>query len=193
MLKLIDNTLATRVRLSAEQNIKFTEALNHHFALLESYFQSHRIRNHSEKTIQRERAFLMAWFEEHGSKTRPLYTWEAMTPQIGRERVVEYAKALKESQLTSDTVRSYLGILRNYFSFVLEHPFVKNVSGFIRIHSLYGTIDQPISEYDMPVHVYDDERKGTPFDPERLYEFYAIIRKHYLDKACQAKAIAARK
>ena len=151
------------------------EALDQHLALLESYFQSHRIRNHSETTIRRERAFLMGWFEEHGTGSRPLYTWEAMAPRYGRERVVEYGRALQQSDLTSDTVRSYLGILRNYFAFILEHPFIKKASGFMRIQELYGSIDQPISEYDMPTHVYDGERKGVPFDPARLYEFYSYL------------------
>lgn len=191
MLKVVghsSSTAETPPYLRAE----FTEAFGHHIALIESYLQSHRIRNHSERTIQKESAFLKSWFEEFGSVARPLYTWEAMAPRTGRERIVQYGQALLEGQLSSDTIRSYLGILRNYFAFVLEHPFLKTSSGFIRIQNCYGPIDQPISEYDMPTHTYDGERKGVPFDPERLYEFYGIVRKHYLEIAGQAKAIAAR-
>ena len=168
------------------------EAMDQHLALLESYCQSHRIRNHSDKTIKRERTFLAGWFEEHGTGSRPLYTWEAMAPRAGRERLVEYGRALQQSQLTSDTIRAYLGILRGYFAFILEHPFLKTTTGFVRLQDLYGCIDQPISEYDMPVHVYDGERKGVPFEPARLYEFYAVIRKQYVDAPGKARAIAAR-
>ena len=168
------------------------QALDYHFALLESYFQSHRIRNHSENTIRKERSFLMGWFEEHGTGSRPLYTWEAMAPRAGRHRIVEYGRALTQSQLTTDTVRAYLGILRNYFAFILEHPFIKTPVGFVRLQELYGTLDQPISEYDMPAHVYDGERKGVPFDPQRLYEFYSVIGKNYLNTPGQVKGIAAR-
>lgn len=169
-----------------------SEALDQHLALLESYFQSHRIRNHSEQTIRRERAFLMGWFEEHGTGARPLYTWEAMAPRAGRERVVEYGKSLLKSELTSDTVRAYLGILRNYFAFILEHPFIKTASGWVRLQDLYGSIDQPISEYDMPVHVYDGERAGVPFDPSLLYGFYSSVLKHYVNTPGKAQAITAR-
>lgn len=168
------------------------EALDQHRALLESYLRSHRTRNHSDKTICKERAFLMGWFETHGTGFRPLYTWEAMAPRTGRERIAEYGQALIQSQLTSDTVRSYLGILRNYFAYVLEHPYVKTASGSIGLRELYGSMDQPVSEYDIPTHVYDGERHGVPFDPERLYEFYSVVLKNYLNIPGKAKAITAR-
>ena len=38
----------------------------------------------------------------------------------------------------------------------------------------------------MPRYVYDGERCGIPMDPERLYEFYAILRKHYLSSSSVA-------
>lgn len=168
------------------------EALDQHRALLESYFQSHRIRNHSEQTIRRERAFLVGWFEEQGPASRPLYTWEAMAPRAGRDRLVHYGQALQKGELATDTIRAYLGILRNYFAFVLEHPFVKSATGFVRLQDLYGSLDQPISEYDMPAHVYDGERAGVPLDPSRLYEFYSVVLKKYLNLPGKAGAIAAR-
>jgi len=189
MLRVVNKSAA----VIASPEMEFSaQALGQHMALLESYFQSHRIRNHSENTIRRERAFLLGWFEEQGPASRPLYSWEAMAPRVGRERVMEYSKALLQGQLVTDTIRAYLGILRNYFTFVLQHPFVKTEKGFVRLQDLYGTLDQPISEYDMPVHVYDGERRGIPFDPKRLYEFYAVVLKYYLNTPGQARAIAAR-
>ena len=192
MLKLVNEKSAVVSGGVARGTVASSEALEHHFGLLEAYIQSHRVRNHSEKTIHRERSFLRGWFEGHGSCAFPLYVWEAMTPHLGRERLIEYTKALQDSELSSDTIRSYLGSLRSFFSFVLEHPFVKISTGFVRIQSLYGSIDQPISEYDIPTHVYDGERAGVPLDPELLYEFYAVIRKNYLNVPGQAQALAAR-
>ena len=192
MLKIVNGSSAVLAGSTARGVVPSSEALDHHYGLLAGYIQSHRVRNHSEKTIHRERAFLRGWFEQHGSCAHPLYVWEAMAPQVGREHLGEYTKALQESGLTSDTIRSYLGSLRSFFSFVLEHPFVKINTGFVRIQNLYGPIDQPISEYDIPAHVYDGERKGVPLDPERLYAFYAAIRKNYLNVPGQAKALAAR-
>jgi len=151
-----------------------------HSSLLLGYFQSHRIRNHSPKTLSKEEAFLRGWFESHGFDNRPLYTWEAMAPVIGRERVVAYGNALIEAGLNTHTVRNYLGMLSRYFSYVLEHPFLMRSATPQRIQEKYGSIDQPISEFDMPHHVYDGERLGVPLDPQRLYDFYSLIRQKYL-------------
>lgn len=195
MLQVVGRSIGSQsVAIGALPEQTFSaEALDQHGALLESYFQSHRIRNHSENTIRKERSFLIGWFAEHGPASRPLYTWEAMAPRAGRERLVVYGRALQQSELAIDTVRAYLGILRNYFAFVLEHPFVKTSSGsFVRLQDLYGILDQPISEYDMPTHVYDGERAGVPFDPQRLYEFYSVVLKKYLDRPGKSVALAAR-
>ena len=172
MLRIVNHQVSNQSpRLDSPRAEFSAEALEHHLALLESYFQSHRIRNHSEKTIQKQRSLLMGWFSEHGPMNRPLYTWEAMLPRLGRDRVVEYGRGLQHSELSSDTIRAYLGILRNYFAYVLEHPFVKTPSGFVRLQELYGKMDQPISEYDMPVHTYDGERSGVPFDLRNFTSF----------------------
>jgi site-specific recombinase XerD len=158
----------------------------HHLALLESYFLSYRVRNYSPRTIEKERHFLEGWFKEHG-----LFVWEAMEPVIGRKRVQEYGNTLLENELQVDTVRSYLGTLRRYFSYVLEFPFIQSSGGPRRIQDIYGRIDQPVTEFDLPHHVYDGERLGVPLDPELLYSFYAVLRKRYL-KGSQWQNVRAR-
>lgn len=166
-------------------------AFEQHSSLISGYMQSHRIRNHASRMMAQEKRILEGWFESFGRGYRPLYTWEAMEPAVGRARIVDYGKALLELELTSSTIRNYLGILRRYFEYVLEHPFVPTPGGPIRIQSVYGAIDQPVSEYDYPAHVYDGEQKGVPFDPERISDFYAILREHYITRA-NCRAIAAR-
>lgn len=151
------------------------EAERDHEGLLTSYFQSYRVRNFSPKTIEKEKRFLESWFEEHG----PLLTWQAMEQVKGRKRVMDYANALIDAGIRSDTVRSYLGTLRRYFSYILEFPFV-GVNPVRRIQEVYGPIAQPVTEYDMPRHVYNGERLGVPLDPERLYDFFGTLREHYL-------------
>lgn len=166
-------------------------ALNHHRQLLDGYLQSHLIRNHAPKTINETRRVLQAWFDVHGTEARPLYTWEAMKPVVGRKRIVGYGKALLASEVSAHTVRRYLGILRGYFSYVLEHPFVFVGESVMRICDLYHSIEQPVSEYDMPAHVYGGETLGVPFDPAKLYGFYDVLRKVYLGKKggrCHTKA-----
>lgn len=149
-------------------------AVSDHEKLLSSYFQSYRVRNFSPRTIEKEETFLESWFEEHSC-----FTWQAMEPVSGRKRVTDYANALIDAGIRSDTVRSYLGTLRRYFSYVLEFPFV-GTNPIRRIQDIYGAIDQPVTEFDMPRHVYNGERLGVPLDPEKLYDFFAILRLHYL-------------
>ena len=77
-------------------------------------------------------------------------------------------------------MRSYLGILSQYFSYVLEFPYFIEDGTSIRIQNRYCNIVQPVSEFDFPRHVYNGEQLGVPFDPERLYDLYSIIRNKYL-------------
>lgn len=167
-----------------------TEAYEDHSKLIKNYLNSYVIRNYSPRTIKKEEAFLKSWFEEHGDGLRPLYTWEAMEPVKGRKRIVDYGNTLLDNLLKSDTVRSYLGILKRYFSYVLEQPYLIKDGEPSRVDHTYGSIEQPVSEFDMPKHVYDGERLGVPLDPEKLYEFYEVLHAHYLEKG--AKAIRAR-
>ena len=109
-----------------------------HERLLLSYFQSYRVRNFSPRRIEKEEHFLETWFLEH-----ELLTWQAMESVTGRKRVTDYANALIETGISTATVRSYLGILRRYFSYVLEFPFV-GVNPVRRIQEVYGPIDQPV-------------------------------------------------
>ena len=106
-----------------------------------------------------------------------------MEPVEGRQRVQEYGQALLNNEIRVDTLRSYLGILRRYFSYVLEFPFVSTEKGPRRLQELYGPIDQPVTEYDLPQHVYEGERQGLPLDPEKLYDLYVLLRKSYLNSS----------
>lgn len=180
MLRLVTSQKKVQIRFEDEAS---AHAHEHHFELLEAFWQSHRIRNHSSRTLKKNKTFLIGWFDSHGDDKRPLYTWEAMRPVEGRRRIVHYGKMLLDSEITNHTIRSYLGILRSYFQFVLEHPFVSNEKNeSCHIQSLYGAIEQPVSEYDIPQHAFDssDTRRGIPMDPEKLYDFYSVIKNHYL-------------
>ncbi len=166
-------------------------AYNDHHHLVARYLQSHRIRNHSAGTIKKEEAFLHSWFLEHGNTSRPLYCWEAMEPVRGRKRILDYGDTLLKSELSASTVRAYLGILSRFFSYVLEFPYLGENENIERITHRYGTIEQPVSEFDLPTHIYNGEKLGVPFDPEKLYEFYATVRNKYLGQG-QHKSIRAR-
>lgn len=178
MLKVTPNQSPKRSCLGSINDS--VEAFNDHQVLLDRYLQSHRIRNHSGKTIAKEKAFLESWFQTHGNHYRPLMTWEAMEPIIGRQRIIDYANTLLDNELTANTVRAYLGILNRYFAYVLEYPFITTTSSPQKICDKYGEISGPVSEFDLPKHSYDGERLGIPFDPEKLYQFYSVIKRHYL-------------
>lgn len=160
----------------AVSSVTKESSLLHQEELINSYFQSYRIRNYSPKTINKEKRFLEGWFETHS-----LFTWEAMVPISGRKRIQDYGSTLLATEISVNTIRSYLGVLRRYFSYILEFPFVTTDKGPRRLQNIYGPIDQPVTEYDIPHHVYDGERLGVPLDPEKLYDFYALLRESYLN------------
>lgn len=158
------------------------EAEGHHQALLEGFYQSHRFKGHTERTIARFKQILTGWFDQFGQGQRPLYTWEAMDPVTGRERLRAYAGGLVDLGLSPNTIRSYLLSLNQYFTFVLSYPFVKSQGKSLRIDELYGPIAQPVSEFELPVHCGDAER-ASPIEPERIHEFLIMLREHYLEAA----------
>ena len=84
MLKIV--TTHTEVEAKSVAPDCSPEELKHHQQLLDGYLQSHRIRNHTEKTIRDTKRLLAAWFSLHGTESRPLLTWEAMAPIRGRKR-----------------------------------------------------------------------------------------------------------
>lgn len=151
-----------------------------HQHLIERYFKSQKVQNHSIRTITKEKSFLDSWFKLHGREDRQLFFWEAMQPIVGRTRIINYVGALVDSGLASSTIRSYLGILSRYFNFILGYPYFIDGEITSLIRDRYNDLEQPISEYDYPVHVYNGEKLGVPFDPEKLYEFYNLMRDKYL-------------
>jgi len=179
MLKLV---AYQKENILSNSDIDYTGLNPHldHNNLMNRYFDSHRMKNYSPKTISREKSFLKNWFELHGPGNRTMFTWEAMASVTGRQRIINYSNALIDSEITIKTVRSYLGILSQYFSYVLEFPYFIENGVSVKIQNRYNDIVQPVSEFDLPRHVYNGEQLGIPFDPERLYELYTIARKSYL-------------
>jgi site-specific recombinase XerD len=179
--------LVSRVE-AVPQPIPFAEMLADHQALLQSYLDTHITRNHSESTIEHERLFLTGWFEgflvpdeNHPDHQRPLMLWEAMTPIAGRERIRAFSKGLVLSLYSPTTVRTYLGYLRRLFQYVLEYPYIPGHE----VQSLvakYGRIEQPVLEYDYPVHVLDGEDEDFVLTGERLLAFYDFVRSKYVPR-----------
>jgi site-specific recombinase XerD len=181
MLRLVPKNSKQTLRQQTAYEIH--EAEKHHHQLLESFIQSHTVRNHSIKTIDKHSQFLTGWFKSHNPiHQNTLYTWQAMEPVSGRKRVTDYGKALLESGIANPTVRSYFSMLKNYFDYVLDHPFIIDHNETVHsIRDLYGSIAQPISVYDIPVHAYGSEFKGLPLDPETILKFYKIVCQKYFN------------
>lgn len=156
-------------------------AENNHRQLIQGYLETHRIRNHAPETIRQYERFLEGWFSGQSEKRgEPLYTWQVMTRDVGRPLILDYAKTLRENDINTHTIRAHLNILKQYFTYVTKSPFVTFDGVPRRIEDLYGKIESPISEFDMPQHTCDFERLGVPIDPERAYDFLSILREHYL-------------
>jgi len=169
--------LGSSKRKLDDQSILLAE--KHHLEIIEAYVQSHRVRNHSEETIKNDVRLLTSWFKNQSATQTPVFVWDAMEPDVGRQMMQQYIKLLVDSELTSKTIRRYLGTLNQFFSFVLEHPFVTVSGEYRRLQEIYGPIEQPLSEFDIPVHVTDTDA-GLPLDPERIYDFLSALREEYL-------------
>ena len=180
--------MLTLTRAEAPHLYDPCQALEDHYKLIDGFIHSHKVRNLQPSTIEKERRFLDAWFNDNGPGHRPLYTWEVMNYLSGRKHIIHYTKGLIATEVSTHTVRAYLGILHRYFSFILEHPVIfDSEEGGVRIQDRYGvTLVQPVSEFDMPRYVYEGERAGIPLDPERLYEFFSVVRDSYLGRGHEA-------
>jgi site-specific recombinase XerD len=167
--------------------LTFAEKLADHEAILQGYLDTHITRNHSTQTIESERRFLKGWFENlivkddsHPSGERQLLIWEAMTPVTGRQRIVGFSKGLVSAELKVRTIQGYLGQLRRLFEYVIEYPYIPRGDDTQLLVAKYGRIEQPVLEYDYPVHILDNSEIGFVLTGEKLIEFYDFIRSTYI-------------
>jgi site-specific recombinase XerD len=107
------------------------------------------------------------------------WVWEAMEPAQGRQRVVAFSKGLVDAGLKPRTVQGYLGSLRRLCQYVLEYPYIPGTQ-VLPIVSTYGRIEQPVLEYDYPVHVLDQEEEGFVLTGDQLLHFYDFVRLEYI-------------
>src|SRR5258707_14769334 len=99
--------------------VSFPQMLADHQTILQGYLDTHITRNHSDRTVESERRFLIGWFEgfmrqddNQPDGERQLFIWEAMEPVLGRQRIVGFSKGLVDAGLKPRTVHTYLGYLR---------------------------------------------------------------------------------
>ena len=185
----------TRSRLALVHHVEvdsspvpFSQMLMDHQAILQGYQDTHITRNHSDRTIESERRFLTGWFEsfvsqddDHPDGQRQLLVWEAMEPVQGRQRIVGFSKGLVDAGLKPRTVQGYLGSLRRLFQYILAYPYIPG-SPVQSIVSKYGRIEQPVLEYDYPVHTLDQEDEGFVLTGDQLVQFYDFVRSQYIEQ-----------
>ncbi len=167
----------------------FAEKLADHEAILQDYEMTYVTRNFSSRTLRNEMHFLRNWFcdfavkdESHLDGERQLLVWEAMEPVVGRRRIRRYSLDLVARGLKPHTRRGYLGALRRFFEYVLEDPYIQNGSAPQSIATKYGTIEQPVSKYEYPLHILDNEIEGFVLTGGELVDFYEYVRSVYLPR-----------
>jgi site-specific recombinase XerD len=194
----------SRPRLSLVQTgnvsaprISFEEKLADHQAILRAYTDTLYTRNFSTQTIHYTERFLYGWFANlsvadgtHPDGHRQLLIWEAMKPVLGRQYIVAFSKGLICSELKAGTIIGYLGYLRRLFEYVLEFPHIPGDTVQYIAHK-YGPIEQPVSEYDYPVHALDHEQEGFALTLKELVELYDYVRTVYVQSS-QKKHAAGR-
>jgi site-specific recombinase XerD len=166
--------------------IPFPEMLANHQTIIQGYLDTHVTRNHSDSYAEADCRFLTGWFEgfmvpddNHPNGERQLFLWEAMKPVAGRQRIVAFSKGLVGAGLKPRTVTGYLGTLRRLFDYVLEYPYIPSKEPQ-SIRAKYGPIEQPVLEYDYPVHVLDQEQEGIVLTGQRLIDLYDFVRLEYI-------------
>jgi site-specific recombinase XerD len=134
--------------------------------------------------------YLRNWFRDfavkddtHSDGERQLLVWEAMEPVVGRRRIRRYSFDLVARGLKPHTRRGYLGALRRLFDYVLEDPYIQNGAATQSIASKYGTIEQPVSKYEYPLHILDNEIEGFVLTGDELVDFYEFVRSVYLPRS----------
>lgn len=172
----------------AQPPVLFAEMLADHRALVQGYLDTRVTRNHSERTIEADRQFLTGWFEgvvvedtTHPDGERQLLVWEAMQPVVRRQRIVAFGKGLADAGLEPRTITGYLGCLRQFFDYVLEYPYIPG-DDVRAIGPKNGRIDLPVSGYDYPVHVLDQESEGVVLTGQRLIDFYDFVRLEHIGR-----------
>jgi site-specific recombinase XerD len=166
--------------------VPLSQLLADHHAILQGYLDTHITRNHSDRTVESERRFLLGWFESfvrqddtHPERERQLLVWEAMEPVLGRQRIVAFSKGLVDAGLKPRTVQSYLGYLRRLFQYILTYPYIPGTQ-VQSIVAKYGRLEQPVLEYDYPLHTLDQEEEGFVLTGEQLLQFYDFVRLEYI-------------
>lgn len=174
--------------------ISFAEKLVDHERILDGYFDTFVTRNFSDGTSYSAKLFLRKWFRNfavpdltHLNGERQLLLWEAMEPGQGRQLIMGYSKGLCQLGFAPRTVNGYLGDLRRLFDYVCKYPYIPGGTPQ-PIISKYGGIEQPVLEFDYPVHTLDHEPAGPALTGGRLIEFYDFIRLDYIKHARKTKA-----
>jgi integrase len=174
--------------------ISFAEKLADHERILDSYFNTFITRNLSDSTSYGAQSFIKKWFGNfvvpdltHQNGERQLLVWEAMEPGRGRQLIIGYSNGLCQLGLAPRTVNGYLGLLRRFFDYVCSYPYIPGVT-LQPITFKYGGIEQPVLEFDYPIHTLDHELAGPALTGKRLNDFYDYIRLDYIRYAKKKKA-----
>ena len=128
----------TRPQLALVHNVEgvsapvpFSQLLADHHAILQGYLDTHITRNHSDRTLESERCFLLGWFESfvrqddtHHDGERQLFVGgHGAGAGTATYRCIS-SKGLVNAGLKPRTVQSYLGYLRRLFQYILTYPYI---------------------------------------------------------------------
>lgn len=158
-----------------------------HDQILQNFRDSLIARGLSPSTIDPALFFLRRWFEKirvrDESGERQIFIWEVMNLGIGRQIVKDYLLALssvEDDNLASvrpATARAYAGQLERLFLNILEFPYIQ---GLQTISSKYGSIENPFTGVEYPLHSRDILRSERFFlTPEQILELLIFLREVY--------------
>lgn len=158
-----------------------------HDQILQNFRDSLIARGLSPRTIDPALFFLRRWFEKIRVRDeigeRQIFIWEVMNLDIGRQIIKDYLLALssvEDDNLASvrpATARAYAGQLERLFLNILEFPYIQ---GLQTIASKYGSIENPFTGVEYPLHSRDILRSERFFlTPEQILELLIFLREVY--------------
>jgi site-specific recombinase XerD len=165
------------VSINRKKHISEKEKIEDHDKILKYYLLSKRLRNHTNGTIYHAERIL----RNLADSTKRLW-WE-----ISIQDVNDYHQALVDSGLAVSTRRGYLSEIRNFYSFLMDHPEIPRTiiqtadkTPHERVDWKYGvSLIQPVDNWFKPDHTCDDIAldKSLPTESE-MRAFFSFLRNY---------------
>lgn len=181
-LYVIENHKNTARQLEILDDIGNTERKADHDKVINNYFVSKQLRNHSSTSIRNTQYILKRFFEIVGKPC-----WE-----VTIEDVNEYHLSLIEFGLANSSRRNYMNVVKTFYDFLLAHPEIPQTLKERQSGTPAQRVDwkyrvklvHPVDLWFVPKHVTDDIAiKSAIPSRENMRAFFRLLRENTEDSS----------